>query len=82
MKKSNDNLYKTYKEIGPYLGLGFQLAASVLIFLFIGDWIDKKNNSSPIFTLIFAILGISIGLYSVIKTILDLEQKRKNDKKK
>lgn len=82
MKKSNDNLYKTYKEIGPYLGLGFQLAATVLIFLFIGDWLDKKNNSSPIFTLIFAILGISIGLYSVIKTIIGLEQKRKNDEKK
>ena len=82
MKKSNDNLYKTYKEIGPYLGLGFQLAATVLIFLFIGDWLDKKYNSSPIFTLIFAILGISIGLYSVIKTIIGLEQKRKNDEKK
>ncbi|GAB6281352.1 MAG: hypothetical protein STSR0008_00910 [Ignavibacterium sp.] len=82
MKKSNDNLYKTYKEIGPYLGLGFQLAATVLIFLFIGDWLDKKNNSSPLFTVIFAFLGISIGLYSVIKTIIGLEQKRKNDEKK
>lgn len=82
MKKSNDSLYKTYKEISPYLGLGFQLAAVVLIFLFIGDWIDKKNNSSPIFTVIFATLGISIGLYSVIKTIIGLEQKRKNDEKK
>jgi len=62
------------------MGLGIQLAATVVIFVLIGDWIDKKNNSTPLFLTIFALAGIGIGMYTLIKTVLGLEKKKKNDK--
>jgi ATP synthase protein I len=63
------------KEVGPYMGMGFQLAATVTLLVFIGIWLDKKTGKDPLFTLIFAFLGVGIGLYNFIKTVLDLSKK-------
>jgi ATP synthase protein I len=66
-----------YKEIGPYLGLGLQLAVTVSIMVFIGVWLDGKFNTDPVLTIIFAFLGVFAGLYTFIKSVL----KAGNDKK-
>lgn len=61
---------KYYKEVGPYLGLGLQLAITVVIMVFLGIWLDGEFNTKPILTVIFAFLGIIIGMYAFIKTVL------------
>jgi ATP synthase protein I len=53
-----------------YFGLGIELAATVTIMLFIGVWLDKKFNTEPILTVIFAFLGVASGLYNFIRTVL------------
>ena len=63
------------KEVGPYMGMGFQLAATVALLVFVGIWLDKKTGKDPLFTLIFAFLGVGIGLFNFIKTVLDLSKK-------
>lgn len=82
---SNDEEYskftRYYKEVGPYLGTGVQLAATVVIMFFIGRWIDNKTGLEPLFTLIFAVLGITAGIYNFIKTVLSLS-KSDNEKRK
>ena len=74
MKKNriidSENLGKVYREVGPYLGLGLQLAATVALLTFAGIWMDGEFESSPIFTIIFACLGIFAGLYNFIKNVL------------
>jgi F0F1-type ATP synthase assembly protein I len=77
-----DSLTKTYREVGPYLGLGLQLAATMVVMIFIGDWIDKKYDTSPIWTLVFGILGIFTGMYQLIKTALHLQSRKSKDDKK
>jgi F0F1-type ATP synthase assembly protein I len=66
-----------YKEIGPYIGLGLQLAVIVTISVFIGIWLDKQFNTKPIFTLVLAFFGVFAGIYTFIKSVL----KAGNDKK-
>lgn len=61
---------KFYKDVGPYLGLGLQLALTVVIMVFLGIWLDGKFNTKPILTVICAFLGIIIGMYTFIKTVL------------
>jgi ATP synthase protein I len=73
--KDLKNTSKIYREVGPYLGMGFQLAATVALLVFIGIWLDKNTGKDPLFTLIFAFLGVGIGLYNFIKTVLDLGKK-------
>lgn len=81
----NDNKHKkilnTYREIGPYLGLGTQLAAAIVLMLFLGRWLDGKFDTSPILTIIFAFFGGFAGIYNFIKTVLELNEKnkKKND---
>jgi F0F1-type ATP synthase assembly protein I len=71
---SNDKNEKgDYKNLiqglGPYLGLGIQLAATVAIMTFIGYWLDGKLNTSPYLLIICSIIGIFAALYNFIKTI-------------
>jgi ATP synthase protein I len=63
------------KEVGPYMGMGFQLAVTVVLLVFIGVWLDNKTGKDPLFTVIFAFLGVGIGLYNFIKTVIDLSKK-------
>ena len=73
--KDLKNTSGIYKEVGPYLGIGFQLAATVALMIFLGRWLDQKTAQDPLFTLIFAFLGVGIGLYNFIKTVIDLSKK-------
>lgn len=68
---------KSLKEVGPYLGIGVQLAATIVLMVLIGNWLDKKFNQNFIFTLIFGLLGIFSGMYNLIRTLNYLEKKRK-----
>ena len=67
----NSNLYKDY---APYLGLGIQLAATIVLMVFLGIWLDGKFNSSPYLTLIFSFLGIFTGMYHFIKSVTRLDK--------
>jgi ATP synthase protein I len=73
--KDLKNTSGIYKEVGPYLGIGFQLAATVVVMVFLGRWLDQKFGKGSLFTLIFAFLGVGIGLYNFIKTVIDFSKK-------
>jgi F0F1-type ATP synthase assembly protein I len=64
-----------------YSGLGVQLSVTILVFLFIGIWLDRWLNTKFIFTLIFTFIGFGGGFYSfylTIKKLNDEEKKKKN----
>ncbi|MBU0474029.1 MAG: AtpZ/AtpI family protein [Bacteroidetes bacterium] len=70
----------TYKEVGPYLGLGTQLAASIILLFFLGKWLDEKFELFPLLTITFSFLGGFAGIYNFIKSVLRLNEKKKNEK--
>jgi ATP synthase protein I len=83
MSKSNkqaQNLSDSYRTIGPYLGLGTQLAATIVIMFFLGRWLDLKFNTTPLLILICSFLGGIAGVYNFIRTVLQLNEKNKIDK--
>jgi len=67
----DSNLFKDY---APYLGLGVQLAATIVIMVFVGIWLDGKFNTSPYLTLLFSFLGILTGMYHFIKSVTRLDK--------
>ncbi len=76
MDEEKDNsLTKTYRDVGPYLGLGTQLAATMVLMYFLGDWLDKKFDLTPTFTIGFSLFGGFAGIYNFIKTVLNLNKK-------
>lgn len=66
-----------YKEAGPYIGLGLQLAVSVTVMVFVGIWLDEQFATQPVLTIFCAFFGIFAGMYTFIKSVL----KAGNDKK-
>lgn len=71
MKKNDEGESKNLiTELAPYLGLGLQLAVTVAAMVFLGIWLDKKFDTSPIFSIICSFLGIFAALYNFIKTVL------------
>ncbi len=64
------NVNKIYREVGPYLGLGMQLAITVTVMVFIGIWLDEKFELSPVLTIVFSMFGIFAGMYNFIKSVI------------
>ena len=78
LKPEDDSgIAKSLRDVGPYLGLGLQLAVTIVAFVLIGSWFDKKFSQNYIFTLIAGLLGIGIGLYNLIRTVTYLEKRSK-----
>lgn len=78
--KSSEKLARTYREIAPYLGLGTQLAATIIIMFFIGKWLDNEFDLFPVLTITFSFLGGFAGIYNFIRTVLLLNERKKNNK--
>jgi len=76
-----NKISKSYSEIGPYLGLGTQLAASVIVMAFLGNWLDTNFNTKPYMLLVCSVLGSFAGIYNFIKSVTNLNQKKKNAQK-
>lgn len=75
-------ILKTDSKFIRYSGLGIELSGTILIFLFIGIWLDKHFETKFIFTLALTFVGFFGGFYSFYLKIKNLteEEKRKKEK--
>lgn len=78
------NSFKAYRAAGPLFGSGMQLAAAVVVFLFIGRWLDGVLGTDPWLMLTGALVGAAGGLYLFIRAALkagDEESSASNNKR-
>jgi len=56
---------------GPlrYAGLGIQLAATILVGVLLGQWVDRKAGTDGVFVILGALLGFGGTLYSLIREL-------------
>lgn len=66
---------ESLREYTPYLTLGFQLAAAVVLFFLVGAWLDNRWNASPWFKLSGLLLGSIGGFVKFFRSVADLEKK-------
>ena len=63
------------KSIWRYLGMATELSLALLVpsllGLFLGIFIDKSFNITPVFTLLMLILGLITGIRSMWKLVAD-----------
>jgi F0F1-type ATP synthase assembly protein I len=52
-----------------YAGLGVQLAASVLVFVWIGQWADRKLGTGGLLTVVAAFLGFGGTMYWLVRSL-------------
>jgi ATP synthase protein I len=64
-------------------GIGFYIAACILIGVFTGIWLDNKLNTNPWFMLGGLVFGLVIavyGVYHMIQPLLNNKQDKENGK--
>jgi len=71
MKKEGDTdgWTRALKGAAHYLGIGMNLALTLLLGLGIGYWADRKLGTEPAFFLGGGVLGLSAALYEFFKTV-------------
>jgi ATP synthase protein I len=57
------------REAGPYLSIGTSLAATVLLGVGAGYWLDRRFATKPIFLLIGSAFGLFAALYQFFTTV-------------
>jgi F0F1-type ATP synthase assembly protein I len=76
-KKEKKEIHESFREYGPYLTLGFQLAAAVLVFFFVGYWFDSRFHTTPLGILLGVGLGFTGGFYKFIKSVAEIRTEKK-----
>jgi len=71
------NLGKNYQGMGRYMALGTQMVFTTVVIAAIGYWIDKKTGKSPVFLVVFFLLGSAAGFQVVYRAFRDDGAKRK-----
>mgnify|MGYP006311621309 CR=1 FL=1 len=66
---------KALKDIASYSHIGITFAVTILVFIFGGQYLDKKLDTDPYLTLIGAFLGAGLGFYYIIKELNRPEEK-------
>ncbi len=76
MAKKNDS-NKVMNELSPYLNMGMQMAVTMGLGVLAGWYMDKWNQTSPMYLLIFSIVGAAVALYTFLRTALSQDKKKK-----
>ena len=56
---------------GKYAGLGFQFVFAILLFLWVGQWVDRKLGTDGIFLILGVFLGAGAAFYSMYRNLMD-----------
>lgn len=77
-KIPQNKFIKIAKDYAIYANIGITLVVSVLFWFFLGTWLDKKLNTSPLFLVIGIFLAFVSIFYEIVKFVKISE---KNEKK-
>ena len=75
---------RTWSEgLTVVMQLGLNMAMSIILFFFMGYYLDKWLNTKGIFTTLFILLGIVGGGYTTYRQIMEImegKEKSRDDK--
>jgi len=59
-----------------FMGLGLQFVLSLLLFLYIGKWVDGKLGTSPLFLILGVFIGAGAAFYSMYRSLKRVEREQ------
>jgi len=70
MKNPKQSRNSALGKYAYFTGVGFQMLAIIGVFTYIGYRIDHSQNAEkPIWTALFALAGVCISIYTVIRAV-------------
>jgi F0F1-type ATP synthase assembly protein I len=68
-------------NVGSFAGAGIQFAVAVVLFVLLGQWLDRKLGTAPIFLLAGVFVGGTGAFYSMYRR-LTAAQKADDERRK
>lgn len=62
------------------MGVGLQFAASILLFFFLGRWLDSRFGTGPWLLVAGVFTGLAAGFWSMYRRLVVLPGQKQNDK--
>ncbi|SKB29907.1 Putative F0F1-ATPase subunit Ca2+/Mg2+ transporter [Parapedobacter luteus] len=70
MKKPRSSPNNALGKYAYFTGVGFQMLAIIGIFTYLGYRLDESRHSEkPLWTALFALVGVCISIYTVIRSV-------------
>lgn len=60
---------------GEYAGLGLQFAVSILLFLYVGQWVDGRLGTEPWFMIAGVFTGAGASFYSMYRKLMAIQER-------
>jgi ATP synthase protein I len=57
-------------SVSRVAGIGLQFAVSIIVFLYLGQWLDRKLGTAPWFLLVGVFLGAGASFYSMYRKLM------------
>jgi F0F1-type ATP synthase assembly protein I len=57
------------RAFGTFAGLGIQLGATVVVFFFLGYYLDRYSGTLPLFTILGTFIGAGAAFYSIYRRV-------------
>lgn len=55
---------------GEFAGIGVQFAASILLFLWLGQWLDKRWGTAPVGTIVGVFTGAGGAFFAMYRKLM------------
>lgn len=63
-------------QAAEVMGVGLQFAAAIVIFLFVGRWLDDRLGTAPWLLILGVMVGAGGGFYSMYRRLVVLPRER------
>ena len=62
--------YRFLSTAAWFTGMGWAIAIAIIIGVLVGNWLDGRTGTHPLFLLIGLVLGLALGLASAGRMLL------------
>lgn len=66
---------------GRFAGLGLQFAISIILFLYVGQWLDGRFGTQPLFLYLGVFTGAGAAFYSMYRGLM-ADERREDERKR
>jgi len=62
-------------SLGTYAGHGLQFAISIIVFLYAGQWLDRKLGTAPWLMLLLMFVGAGASFFSMYRKLMAAQER-------
>jgi F0F1-type ATP synthase assembly protein I len=65
-----------------FAGFGIQFVVALLLFLYLGKWVDAKLGTAPLFLVLGVFLGAGAAFYSMYRGLTGAQRRARDERKR